>query len=91
VGVGKERGAVAPSHEELPMKYVYIGLIVLFTVAVLSFKVQNLDSATVTLFSMSATLPVSILIAGVYALGALTGGFLVSVLRSWLHGARGGG
>ncbi len=72
------------------MRYVYVALIVLFTLAVLSFKVQNLDSVTVTLFSASATLPVSILLVGVYVLGMLTGGFLVSLLRSWWRGARGG-
>ncbi len=73
------------------MRYVYIGLIAVFTIVVLSFKIQNFDAATVTLFSMSATLPVSVLVVGVYVLGALTGGLLVSLLRSWLHGARGGG
>ena len=72
------------------MRYVYIGLIAVFTIVVLSFKIQNFDAATVTLFSMSATLPVSVLVVGVYVLGALTGGLLVSLLRSWLHGARGG-
>jgi putative membrane protein len=73
------------------VRYVYIGLIAVFTIVVLSFKIQNFDAATVTLFSMSATLPVSVLVVGVYVLGALTGGLLVSLLRSWLHGARGGG
>lgn len=72
------------------MRYVYVALIALFTLAVLSFKVQNLDAVTVTLFSASTTLPVSVLVVGVYVLGMLTGGFLVSLLRSWLRGARGG-
>ena len=71
------------------MRGVYIALIVVFTAIVLMFKIQNLDSATVTLFSMSMTLPVSVLVAGVYVLGMLTGGFLVSLLRSWMRGARG--
>ena len=71
------------------MRYVYIALIVVFTIAVLSFKIQNLDSATVTLFSASVTLPVSVLVVGVYVLGMLTGGFLVSLVRSWVRGARG--
>lgn len=71
------------------MRGVYIALIVVFTAIVLMFKIQNLDSATVTLFSMSMTLPVSVLVVGVYVLGMLTGGFLVSLLRSWMRGARG--
>ena len=71
------------------MRWVYVGLIVVFTAIVLSFKIQNLDSATVTLFSASVTLPVSVLVVGVYVLGMLTGGFLVSLLRAWMRGARG--
>lgn len=71
------------------MRWVYVGLIVVFTAIVLSFKIQNLDSATVTLFSASITLPVSVLVVGVYVLGMLTGGFLVSLLRAWMRGARG--
>ena len=71
------------------MRWAYIGLIAVFTAIVLLFKIQNLESATVTLFSMSMTLPVSLLIVGVYVLGMLTGSFLVSLLRSWIRGARG--
>jgi len=69
------------------MRYVYIGLIVAFTALVLLFKFQNLDSATVSLFSASITLPMSILIFGVYVLGMLTGGCLFSLLRTWAHRA----
>ena len=71
------------------MRFVYIGLVVVFTAVVLLFKIQNLETATVTLFSASVTLPVSVLVAGVYVLGMLSGSFLVSVLRSWIRGARG--
>lgn len=71
------------------MRYVYIGLIVVFTAIVLLFKIQNVETVTVTLFSTSITLPVSVLVVGVYVLGMLSGSFLVSVLRSWIRGARG--
>jgi uncharacterized integral membrane protein len=81
--------AVGDSRGELPVRYVYIALIALFTIVVLSFKIQNLDTATVTLFSASVTLPVSVLVVGVYVLGMLTGGFLASLVRSWIRGARG--
>ena len=73
------------------VKYVYIVLIVAFTAMVLLFKFQNLDSVTVSLFSASVTLPLSMLIFGVYVLGMLTGGFIVSLLKSWIRGARGSG
>lgn len=71
------------------VRYVYIALIVAFTALVLLFKFQNLESATVTLFSASITLPLSVLVIGIYVLGMLTGGFLVALLRSWYSGARG--
>ena len=71
------------------VRYVYIGLIVVFTAIVLLFKIQNVEAVTVTLFSASITLPVSVLVVGVYVLGMLSGTFLVSVLRSWIRGARG--
>ena len=73
----------------MAMRWVHVALIVVFTGIVLLFKIQNLESATVTLFSMSITLPVSVLVAGIYVLGMLTGSFLVSLLRSWIRGARG--
>jgi len=39
------------------MRYLYMVLIALLAGLVLLFKVQNFESATVSLFSMSATLP----------------------------------
>ncbi|MBK7676060.1 DUF1049 domain-containing protein [Accumulibacter sp.] len=69
------------------MRYVYIGLIVVVTAVVLLFKIQNLTSVTVSLFSMSLTMPVSLLVIGVYILGMLSGSALWSLLRGWLHGA----
>jgi putative membrane protein len=54
------------------MRFVYMGLIIVVTVVVLLFKVQNLTNVTISLFSMSATMPVSLLILGVYVLGMVT-------------------
>ncbi len=73
------------------MRYVYIGLVVALTALVLLFKVQNLETATVSLLSMSVTLPVSLLVIGVYVLGMFTGGFVVSLVRGWVAEAKGGG
>jgi lipopolysaccharide assembly protein A len=66
------------------VRLVYIALIVAFTGLVLLFKFQNLDTVTVSLFTASVTLPVSILVFGVYALGMLTGGFVLSLVRTWI-------
>ena len=70
------------------MRYIYIGLIVAFTALVLLFKVQNFQIATVSLFSLRMTLPVSLLVIGVYVLGMLTGGFVLALLRGWVRGTR---
>jgi len=72
------------------MRYVYILLIALLTAAVLLFKFQNLETVTVSLLTVSVTLPVSLLVIGVYVLGMFTGGFLVALVRSWIRGARSG-
>ena len=69
------------------MRFVYMALIVLFTGLVILFKVQNLEAVTITLFSASVTLPVSVLVLLIYVLGMLTGGFLLALLRTWVHGA----
>jgi uncharacterized integral membrane protein len=70
------------------MRYVYILLIVVFTGIVILFKFQNLQTATVSLFSASVTLPVSLLVFGIYVLGMLTGGSLLALVRGWIAGAR---
>ena len=70
------------------MRFLYIGLIVVFTALVLLFKFQNLETATVSLFSASITLPLSVLVFVIYVLGMLTGGSLLALLRTWIGRAR---
>lgn len=70
------------------MRYVYIALIVLFTVAVLTFKVQNVESATLVLLSMRITLPMSVIVLLVYILGMLSGGFVLQLVSTWVRKAR---
>jgi putative membrane protein len=70
------------------MRYVYIGMIVLFTGLVLLFKFQNLETATVSLFSASITVPMSVHVFLIYVLGMLTGGSLYALLKSWVREAR---
>jgi len=69
------------------MQYVYILLIFAITFVLLLFVFQNLASVTVSFFSSSLTLPLSVLMLGVYILGMLTGGFVVALLRTLVHGA----
>ena len=70
------------------MRYVYIGLFVLVTAAVLLFKVQNLESVTISFLSMGITLPLSVAIVAVYFLGMVSGGALIAGMRSLFQKAR---
>lgn len=69
------------------MRYVYMALIAALVAIVILFKVQNLESVTVSLFAASVTMPVSVLVLLIYLLGMFTGGFLLALVRSWVHGA----
>lgn len=70
------------------MRYLYIGLIVVFTALVLLFKIQNMESVTLTLFNASITLPVSVMLILIYLLGMATGGSLFALLRTGVRRAR---
>ncbi len=70
------------------MRYVYIGLFVLVTAAVLLFKVQNLSSVTIAFLTMTITLPLSVAMVAVYLLGMVSGGALIAGMRSLFQKAR---
>jgi len=67
---------------------VNITLIVALTAVVLLFKLQNLQTVTVSFLSLNFTLPVSVLLILVYVLGMVSGGSLSALLRTWVRGAR---
>ena len=69
------------------MRYIYLTLLIVATVVVLLFLVQNTLSATVSFFSWNVTLPLSLIVLITYGLGALTGGLLIGFFRSLIHGA----
>lgn len=69
------------------MRYFYIGLIIVFASIVALFKIQNLEVVTVSLLSMSLSMPTSMLVGLIYVLGMLTGGFVLAALRAWMRGA----
>ena len=70
------------------MRYVYMVLIALMVGIVVLFKVQNLETVTVTLLSMDFSMPLSIMVFLIYALGMFTGGFLLQLVRTLVSGAR---
>jgi putative membrane protein len=69
------------------MRYLYIALIVIATGAVVLFKIQNLSSVSVSFITMSVTMPVAIMVILIYVLGMVTGGAVVSLLRTWMQEA----
>ncbi len=69
------------------MRYVYMALIIVLTAVIVIFMLQNLRLTTISFFAVSLTMPLALLIFLVYVLGMFTGGFIVSLLRTWLHGA----
>ncbi len=69
------------------MRYLYLAIVILMTLVVVTFMVQTSGSATVSLLSSSATLPLSLLTLGTYFLGMLTGGMLIAFIRSLVRGA----
>lgn len=69
------------------MRYLYILLVGLFTVAVVALMVLNLQTVSLSLFFATITTPLSFLVLAVYVLGMLTGGFVVSLVRAWVRGA----
>jgi uncharacterized integral membrane protein len=71
------------------MRYLYLALIVLVTTAVLTFKLQNLETVTVNFLTASLTMPVSILILVIYVLGMVTGSAALALLKHWVAAARG--
>jgi lipopolysaccharide assembly protein A len=86
-GVKIETRSLIANNKDNDMRYVYMALITVFAGIIILFKFQNLEAVTVTLFSASVTLPVSVLVLLIYVLGMLTGGFLLALLRTWVHGA----
>jgi uncharacterized integral membrane protein len=70
------------------LRYLYIGLIVLFTAIVALFTIQNLPMVTISLLFSSMTLPLSVLVILIYVLGMLTGGFVLALLRTGIQRAR---
>jgi lipopolysaccharide assembly protein A len=69
------------------MRYVYMALIVVLSGTVILFKVQNIESATVSMFSLSVMMPTFILVFSICGLGILTGGMTLTPVRSLISGA----
>ena len=69
------------------MRYLHIGLVVVVTAIVLLFKIENLTAVTVSLLGMRVTMPVFVLVIGIYVLGMLTGSSLLAFTRALVNRA----
>lgn len=70
------------------MRYVYIGLGILSAAAIVTFKLQNLQTVTVSFLSVQVTMPLSLLVIVVYILGMVTGGFVSAFVKAVLKRSR---
>ena len=64
------------------MRFVYLGLIVIATIAMLLFKFPDIETVKVSFLSLTGSMPVAVLMVVVYVLGIIAGGALLAFLRS---------
>jgi putative membrane protein len=70
------------------MRWIYLAVIILFVAAAITFAVQNLEIVTMTFLGVNARVPLALLVAVAYLLGAATGGSLFALLRRSYKGSR---
>ena len=63
------------------MRWVHLAVIILFAVATTIFAAQNLEIVTISFLRTDVRIPLALLVAVVYLLGAATGGSLFALLR----------
>ena len=70
------------------MRWVYLAVIILFAAATTIFAAQNFEIVTMTFLGFTARVPLALLVAVAYLLGAATGGSLYAMLRRSYEGSR---
>jgi uncharacterized integral membrane protein len=75
-------------NQEAPMRWVYLAVIILFAAATIVFALQNFEIVTMTFLGFNARVPLALLVAVAYVLGAATGGSLFALLRRSYEGSR---
>ena len=70
------------------MRWVYLAVIILFAAATIVFALQNFEIVTMTVLGFNARVPLALLVAVTYLLGAATGGSLYALLRRSYEGSR---
>ena len=70
------------------MRWVYLAVIILFAAAITIFAAQNFEIVTMSFLGFNARVPLALLVAVAYLLGAATGGSLYAMLRRSYEGSR---
>jgi putative membrane protein len=70
------------------MRWIHLGIIILFALATIIFVLQNFEIVTMSLLSFNARVPLALVVAIAYLLGAATGGSLFALLRRSYEGSR---
>jgi lipopolysaccharide assembly protein A len=65
----------------LPMRWIYLAIIVLFVAALIVFAAQNIAAVTISFLGFSVRAPLAVLAVVVYVIGAITGGSVFALLR----------
>ena len=63
------------------MRFIYLVLLILLAAVTALFALQNLQTITVSFLNWSVTLPIAVVIVGVYFLGMASGGSVLAFLR----------
>jgi lipopolysaccharide assembly protein A len=63
------------------MRWVHLAIIILFVLATTVFAAQNFETVTISFLGSNARVPLALLVAVAYLLGAATGGSLFALLR----------
>ena len=70
------------------MRWVHLTIVVLFVAAMIVLVIQNREVITMAFLGFSIRVPLALAAAGIYVLGAITGGSLLALLRRSIEGAR---
>jgi len=63
------------------MRWVHLTIVVLFIAVMIVFVIQNRAVITMAFLGFGIRAPLALVVAGFYALGAITGGSLFALLR----------
>jgi putative membrane protein len=74
--------------KETSMRWIYLAVIIVIAAATVVFALQNFEIVTMSFLGFNARVPLALLVAVTYLLGAATGGSLFALLRRSYQGSR---